>query len=66
MTERLYKYFIEHNGDCWQSIFPAVEAEKSRLHTDSDDAFAYMYYICGVPADAIRVCPILRLMRKPR
>lgn len=62
MAEPLYKYFIEHNGECWQSIFPATESEKSELHADPDDAFAYMHYECGVPADAIRVVPVLSLM----
>lgn len=46
-------YYIEHNGDCWQSVFPAAEAEKSQLHPDPMDAFNYMHIECGVPADAI-------------
>jgi hypothetical protein len=54
----IFKYFIQHNGDHWQSIFPAVESDKSQLHTDADDAFAYMHYECGVPAEAIRVVPL--------
>jgi hypothetical protein len=61
-----YKYFIEHNGDCWQSVFPATEHEKSQLHGDSDDAFAYMHYECGVPADAIRIVPVARLLTAAR
>jgi hypothetical protein len=54
----IFKYFIQHNGEHWQSIFPAVESDKSQLHTDADDAFAYMHYECGVPAEAIRVVPL--------
>lgn len=25
-------YFVEHNGDCWQSVFPSAESAKSQLH----------------------------------
>ncbi len=60
----LHKYFIEHNGEQWQSIFPATEADKSQLHSDPDDAFTYMHYECGVPAEAIRVVPVAHLLSR--
>jgi hypothetical protein len=44
-------YFIEHNGDCWQSVFPAWQAELSQLHTTIEDALSYMITECGVRAD---------------
>lgn len=56
-TER---YFVEHNGDCWQSVFPASENEKSQLHPTSVEALDYMCCECGVPPDAIRVIPEAR------
>jgi hypothetical protein len=34
-------YFIEHNGDCWQSVFPEAEAAKSALHDTITDALAW-------------------------
>lgn len=56
-------YYIEHNGECWQSVFPSNEAGKSQLHTDPDDAFAYMHYECGIPAESIIVLPVASLSR---
>lgn len=34
-------YYIEHNGDCWQSVFPAAESALSQLHISINDALAY-------------------------
>lgn len=48
-------YFVEHNGDCWQSVFPQAEANKSQLHGDVADAFAYMTLECGVDINHISV-----------
>ena len=45
-------YFIEHNGDCWQSVFPSWESEKSSLHVEVKDAIDYMVE-CGVKEDDI-------------
>lgn len=56
-------YFIEHNGEFWQSVFPSYESQKSQLHSDVDDAFYYMNTECGVPAAAIIVCPVKSLMK---
>ena len=50
-------YFIEWNGDCWQSVFPAWCAEQSQLHTDVEDAVDYMTHECGVDRELIKVIP---------
>jgi hypothetical protein len=50
-------YFVEHNGDCWQSVFPSAEASKSQLHMTISDALSYMHRECGVPMERIRVLP---------
>lgn len=34
-------YFVEHNGDCWQTVFPEPEAEKSQLHPSIQEAADY-------------------------
>lgn len=41
-------YFIEWNGEGWQSVFPSNEASKSQLHTDIVDAIYYMVKECDV------------------
>jgi hypothetical protein len=65
MAEPLFKYFIDPNGgDGWQSVFPADEDHKSRVHDDADEAFAYMHFQCGVPADKIRMVPVARLLHR--
>lgn len=56
-------YYIEHNGEQWQSVFPEQEANKSQLHSSSDDAFGYMHFKCGVPAEAIVMLPVASLLR---
>jgi hypothetical protein len=48
-------YYVEHNGDCWQSVFPSKEARQSALHTTVDDALTYMIEECGVPSFKINV-----------
>ena len=48
-------YFVEHNGDCWQSVFPANEANKSQLHTTIIDALDYMVQECGIRRTQIQV-----------
>lgn len=35
-------YYVEWNGDCWQSVFPTSLAECSQLHSTVDDACLYM------------------------
>lgn len=46
-------YCIEHNGDCWQSVFPTREAHLSQLHVTIEDALAYMVGECNIPKDEI-------------
>ncbi len=48
-------YYVEHNGDCWQSVFPTSYAKLSQLHTDIDDALEYMVHECGIPQEMITV-----------
>lgn len=48
-------FHIEHNGDCWQSVFPEALAHLSQLHTSIEDALAYMVDECGVDQDAINI-----------
>ena len=48
-------YFVEHNGDCWQSVFPHEQSEKSCLHDTQIEALAYMVNECGVPLDGILI-----------
>ncbi len=55
-------YFIEHNGEFWQSVFPSNESTKSQLHTSVDDAFAYMAFEQGVDPEAIVILPVKSLM----
>lgn len=38
---RKESYFIEHNGDCWQSVFPADASHLSQLHETVQDAVEY-------------------------
>lgn len=47
------KYGVEWNGDCWQSVFPTQQSEKSQLHTSIDDAVMYMREECGVTAPIV-------------
>lgn len=46
-------YYVEHNGDCWQSVFPSSEASKSQLHDTVFDAMHYMHGDCGIPITVI-------------
>lgn len=46
-------HYVEHLGDCWQSVFPQSEAEKTCLHDTMSDALAYMVTGCGVELDRI-------------
>lgn len=48
-------YFVEHNGDYWQSVFPSWEAEKSQLHTTTKDALIYMTKECGIKRAEIKI-----------
>jgi hypothetical protein len=52
-------YFVEWNGDCWQSVFPESEARKSQLHQTWKDAVACMTRECGVHGECISVVPRL-------
>lgn len=55
--EKLEKegYFVEWNGECFQSVFPSPEAAKSKLHTCVADALDYMTDECGVDPEVIEV-----------
>lgn len=46
-------YYVEHNGDCWQSVFPTAEAAKSQLHVTVSDALDYMISECGINGEDI-------------
>lgn len=46
-------YYVEWNGDCWQSVFPSAAADKSQLHVTVDEALVYMVDECGVPESNI-------------
>lgn len=46
-------YYVEHNGCCWQSVFPSSEQEKSQLHDTVEDAIEYMTEECGVSRNDI-------------
>lgn len=35
-------FYVEHNGDQWQSVFPPFDAELSQLHATAQDAVAYI------------------------
>lgn len=50
-------YYVEHNGDCWQSVFPESEAHKSQLHRTRADAAVYMIDECGIDASKIILRP---------
>lgn len=50
-------HFVEHNGDCWQSVFPIEHSHKSQLHTTTKDAIDYMVDECGVDPDEIKIIP---------
>jgi hypothetical protein len=55
-----FGYFVEHVGDCWQSVFPDAEAEHSELHDTAHDALNYMVTERGVPREKIAVLQRLR------
>ncbi len=44
-------YFVEHNGEQWQSVFPSAEAHLSQLHVTVADAIVYMIDEQGVAAN---------------
>lgn len=48
-------YFIEFNGENYESVFPENESEKSQLHYDLPDALEYMILECGVKEELITV-----------
>ena len=48
-------YIIEHNGCCWQSIFPSSEAHLSQLHKTKADAAIYMIDECNIDPSLIEV-----------
>jgi hypothetical protein len=35
------KYYLEYNGEQWQSVFPTKEAENSQLHNTLKDGIEY-------------------------
>lgn len=54
MTEGFY---IEFNGDEWQSVFPSARSNESALHPNITDAQDYMIGECGIAPDQISVVP---------
>jgi len=48
-------YYVEFNGDEWQSIFPSVESNKSQLHRNIVDAVRYMNEECDIPISKINL-----------
>lgn len=43
-------YFVEWNGEDWQSVFPSAESELSQLHANPMDAVLYILQVKpGVP-----------------
>lgn len=40
-------YYVEWNGDCWQSVFPAHQAHLSNLHETPEDAASYIEECAG-------------------
>jgi hypothetical protein len=57
-------YFVEYNGECWQSVFPSCYADMSSLHLTIDDALDYMTNECGVDLNLIVVCPQPELIQE--
>lgn len=47
-------YFIEWNGEHYQSVFPSNEAENSELHTTLNDALYYMTQVKKVDKKLIK------------
>lgn len=48
-------YFIEFDGEFYQSVFPENEAHKSSTHSDLPDAVNYMVVECGIEPKLITV-----------
>lgn len=48
-------YFIEFNGEFYQSVFPENEAENSQLHWELPDALKYMILECGIKEELITI-----------
>jgi hypothetical protein len=49
------KYFIEYNGENWQSVFPEIESEKSNVHNNVSDAWNYMTDEVGTNKNEISI-----------
>ena len=47
-TPKKSGYFLERNGEQWQSIFPENESHLSQLHQTIGDGINYMVEECGV------------------
>ena len=48
-------YFVEWNGEFWQTVFPAEEAHLTQLHGSIEDALAYFAQVKpGVMPEVIR------------
>jgi hypothetical protein len=41
-------YYIEFTGECYQSVFPEEESDKSQLHTTLQDAVQYVFQESGI------------------
>jgi hypothetical protein len=37
------QFYVEYNGDYWQSVFPSVISEHSKLHLTIGDACEYIW-----------------------
>lgn len=48
-------YYIEYNGEYYQSVFPSGESEKSYPHTSVKDALNYMVNECGIKREQIKI-----------
>lgn len=58
-------YFIEFNGEHYQSVFPTKDAESSQLHINLDEAFFYMVEECGVEVSDIKVLALKSFIENP-
>lgn len=54
-------YFIEFNGEHYQSVFPTEQADLSELHISLDEAFSYMVNECNIDVILITVLSIKSL-----
>jgi hypothetical protein len=46
-------YYVEFNGEFYQSVFPQSQSELSQLHTSIDDAIDYFVNECAIDRNLI-------------